>query len=140
MRDAIKRIGHAHTTGSQELERVGQGLFGSKWLGVVPSDMIPARRRDSYLICNLDKSRGGGGSGGFHWVCRYVTPQGEALWHDPLGEDGAGQAAPLVRQLAGVHWTDDDAEQGVEEDNCGQRCLAALRLAQESGPAAFLSL
>ena len=101
--------------------------------------MIPARKPDSYLICNLDKSHGGGGTGGTHWVCRYVTPQGKALWHDPLGKDGAQQASALVQQVS-AQWTEDDAEQAESEDNCGQRCLAALRIAKEMGPSAFLLL
>jgi hypothetical protein len=137
LRDAIKRIGHGRTTNSHELERVGQGLFQRKWLGVVPRDKIPPRKPDSYLICNLDDS---GTQTLYHWVCRYVTPQGKAIWHDPLGRDGEEQASALIQQLRNVQWTEDDPEQDSEEDNCGQRCLAALRIAKELGAKAFLSL
>jgi hypothetical protein len=116
-------------------------MFKSKWLGVVPRDRIPPRKKDSYLICNLDDS---GKQTIFHWVCRYVTPKGEALWHDPLGESGADQASQLVRQVRAL-WTDEDnfddpSHQADAEDNCGQRCLAALRVAKEMGPDAFMSL
>jgi hypothetical protein len=112
-------------------------MFKSKWLGVVPRDRIPPRKPDSYLICNLDDS---GKQTLFHWVCRYVTPQGKAIWHDPLGHDGEEQASALIQQLSGVEWTEDDAEQDSKEDNCGQRCLAALRIAKDMGTDAFLSL
>ena len=116
-------------------------MFKSKWLGVVPRDQVPARKKDSYLICNLDTS---GKQTIYHWVCRYVTPKGEALWHDPLGESGADQASQLVRQVRAL-WTDEDnfddpSHQADAEDNCGQRCLAALRIAKEMGPDAYMSL
>eukprot|EP01047_Picozoa_sp_COSAG01_P025527 COSAG01_NODE_1616_length_9720_cov_16.818314_8_plen_139_part_00 len=137
----IQRIGHADTTNSQELDRVGRDLFKTKWLAVVPRDKVPARKKDSYLICNLDDS---GKQTIFHWVCRYVTKEGEALWHDPLGESGADQASELVKQVRAL-WTDEDnfddpSHQADAEDNCGQRCLAALRIAKEMGPDAYMSL
>ena len=113
-------------------------MFGKNFLGVVPRDRIPGRTKHSFLICNLDEADSE--RGGSHWVCRYVTRQGKVLWHDPLGVEGAEQAEPLVDQLSGVQWTEDDAEQHPDEDNCGQRCLAALRIAKEMGPDAFLSL
>jgi hypothetical protein len=80
----------------------------------------------------------------FHWVSRYITNEGDALWHDPLGESGAEQASELVKQVRAL-WTDDDnfqdpSHQADAEDNCGQRCLAALRIAKEMGSAAFMSL
>jgi hypothetical protein len=141
LKDAIKRIGHAGTTNSHELDRVGADLFKGKFLGIVPRDKIPARRKDSYLIANLDDS---GKQSIYHWVCRYVTPNGEALWHDPLGESGADQASQLVKQVRAL-WTDDDnfddpSHQADAEDNCGQRCLAALRVAKEMGADAYMSL
>jgi hypothetical protein len=43
-------IGHNDTTSSLELDEVGRKLFGKRWLGVVPSDRVPPRRPDSYLI------------------------------------------------------------------------------------------
>ena len=141
LKDAIERIGHAGTTNSAELDRVGRDLFKNKWLGVVPRDQIPPRKKDSYLICNLDAS---GKQTIFHWVCRYVTPKGEALWHDPLGASGADQASLLVKQVRAL-WSDPDnfddaSHQADAEDNCGQRCLAALRIAKEMGPDAYMLL
>ena len=136
LRDAVRRIGHGRTTSSHELERVGQGLFKHGWQGVVPRDRIPARKPNTYLICNLDQS---GKQKLFHWVCRYVDSEGTVAWHDPLGKGGKAQRQPLVRQV-NSRWTEDDAEQGVTEDNCGQRCLAALMIAKQCGMEAFLAL
>jgi hypothetical protein len=141
LKDAIKRIGHAGTTNSHELDRVGADMFKGKFLGIVPRDRIPPRKKDSYLIANLDDS---GKQSIYHWVCRYVTPKGEALWHDPLGESGADQASQLVKQVRAL-WTDEDnfddpSHQADAEDNCGQRCLAALRVAKKMGVDAFMSL
>ena len=142
LRDAVKRIGHGRTTNSHELERVGQGLFKRGWQGVVPRDMIPAAKQNSYLICNLDRS---GKQKLFHWVCRYVDSDGEIAWHDPLGTAGIAQAQPLRQQLRGKQWTDDHntrdaSHQGDSQDNCGQRCLAALMIGQQSGMDNFLLL
>jgi hypothetical protein len=131
MRDAVRRIGHGRTTSSHELERVGQGLFKHGWQGVVPRDRIPAAKTGGYLICNLQTSQ----QGGSHWVCRAGS-----IWHDPLGAPGVAQAMKLRQQLGPVTWTDMDAEQRESEDNCGQRCIAALMLAKQCGMQAFLLL
>ena len=138
----MKRIGHGRTTNSHELERVGQGLFKRGWQGNVPRDMIPPATPNSYLICNLDKS---GKQKLFHWVCRYVCGDGTIAWHDPLGSAGIAQAQPLRRQLRGKMWTDDDnirdpSHQGNSQDNCGQRCLAALMIGKQFGMDDFLLL
>ena len=73
-----------------------------------------------------------------------MTPKGEVRWHDPLGESGADQASELVKQVRAL-WTDEDnfedpSHQADAEDNCGQRCLAALRIAMEMGPDAYMLL
>ena len=73
-------IGHDNTTSSLELDEVGKKLFGKRWLGVVPSDRVPPRRPDSYLIANLHTAA----MPGLHWVCRYVDEHGNSAWHDPL--------------------------------------------------------
>ena len=142
LRDAVKRIGHGRTTNSHELERVGQGLFKQGWQGIVPRDRIPHAKPNTYLICNLDKS---GKQKLFHWVCRYVSGDSTIAWHDPLGSAGIAQAQPLRRQLRGKHWTDDHntrdaSHQGDSQDNCGQRCLAALMIGKQFGMNDFLLL
>ena len=104
LRDAVKRIGHGRTTYSHELERVGQGLFKQGWQGVVPRDMIPPAKQNTFLISNLDKR---GKQKLFHWVCRYVDSDGTIAWHDPLGSAGIAQPQQLRRQLRGKQWTDD---------------------------------
>ena len=82
------------------------------------------------LIANLDERS----MPGSHWVCRY-----DGAWHDPLGSNGTDQRAALVRRVQGS-WTDDDPEQRREEDNCGQRCLAALMVGVQLGSDGFALL
>ena len=75
-------------------------------MGVVPRDMIPDAKQNSYLICNLDKS---GKQKIFHWVCRYVDSDGEIAWHDPLGTAGIAQAES--------DWSDHSSDDGFINDD-----------------------
>ena len=105
------------------MRRAGVKLLGT--IAVVAADEIPPKTR--FVIANLDDR----GQPGSHWVCRY-----DGVWHDPLGTDGRTQRAAFVRRV-GSQWTDDDAEQARREDNCGQRCLAALMTGKQLDREAF---
>jgi len=82
------------------------------------------------LIANLDERS----QPGTHWVCRY-----NGVWHDPLGSNGTGQRKGFERRVQGS-WTEDDPEQRRDEDNCGQRCLAALMVGVQLGDEGFALL
>ena len=132
-------IGHDDTTSSLELDRVGKKLFGKQWLGVVPSDRVPSRRPNSYLIANLHTAA----MPGLHWVCRYVDENGNSAWHDPLAQLGQAQRRRHDFERHVRQWTDEAPaphDQEASEYNCGQRCLAALCVAQSSGFQAYVML
>ena len=116
-------MGHDRTTSADALRRAGVKLLGT--IAVVAADEIPPKTR--FVIANLDDR----GQPGSHWVCRY-----DGVWHDPLGTDGRTQRAAFVRRV-GSQRTDDDAEQARREDNCGQRCIAALMTGKQLGRHAF---
>jgi hypothetical protein len=120
---ARRAVGHDRTTNADALRRAGVKLLGS--IAVVAADEIPTDA--TFVIANLDER----GQPGSHWVCRY-----DGLWHDPLGSGGRKQRAAFVRRV-GSQWTDDDAEQARREDNCGQRCIAALMTGKQLGRHAF---
>ena len=80
---------------------------------------------------------------GLHWVCRYVDKAGNSAWHDPLAALGQAQRK---RHGFGRHvrrWTDEAEaphDQEASEENCGQRCLAALCVAKAGVMKSFLLL
>ena len=80
------------------------------------SDEIPRtfKSRQSAIV-NLDPRS----SGGSHWIAMVATVK-DIIVYDSFGRD------VLAGQLAGVRYTEDDAEQHIYENNCGQRCLAWL--------------
>ena len=132
-------IGHGDTTSSLELDAAGKKLFGSRWLGVVPSDRVPSRRPDSYIIANLHTST----MPGLHWVCRYVDKAGNSAWHDPLAALGQAQRKRHGFERHVRQWTDEGEaahDQAPSEDNCGQRCMAALCVAQRGGFKSYVLL
>jgi len=106
-------------TYDSDLTRVGRYLFGKKYLGTFPWDKRPkgspgGSKVKGYYIVNLDKT----GEPGTHW-CAVA---------DGLFYDSFGRALMPDR-------TDDDPEQHVLENNCGQRCLAFLCVYERHGRA-----
>ena len=98
-----------------------------------------SRRPDSYLIANLHTAA----MPGLHWVCRYVDKHGNSAWHDPLARLGQAQRQRHGFERHVRRWTDEGPaphDQEATEDNCGQRCLGALCVAQTGGFKAFLVL
>ena len=139
LRKCTRLVGHGRTTSSVQLDAAGQRLFGERWAGCVPSDRVPPRRPDTFLISNLLASD----TGGSHWVCRYVSPDGESAWYDPLAQLGQAQRRRAGFERHVRQWTDETPaphDQEAAEDNCGQRCLAALCTADWGGMEAFLQL
>ena len=110
----------SNITGEDELKSCGRKLFGTRFRGVFASDEIPRtfKSRQSAIV-NLDPRS----SGGSHWIAMVTTVK-DNIVYDSFGRD------VLADQLAcrgpGVRYTEDDAEQHIYENNCGQRCLAWL--------------
>ncbi len=95
-------LGHAHTTGSIELNRAGEKLFGDLWDGALGRNQVQQKYKGGVALVNMDKKQYGQASG-THWICLV-----NGHYYDPLLPNGIEM----------------DIEQGDNEQNCGQRCLA----------------
>ena len=64
---------------------------------------------------------------GSHWVALAKLNKNESIIYDSFGR-GYTQIIPKLRYSGNgrIINTDDDAEQTIYENNCGQRCLAWL--------------
>jgi hypothetical protein len=110
-----KKLGRGITY-DEDLAARGRELFGAKFNGVYPADVTRPFR--GYSIVNLD----GKNEPGSHWVAEANT-----LIYDSFGRNG------ILRGSGVDQYTDPDAEQKVQEDNCGQRCLAWLCVYHDMG-------
>lgn len=100
------------TTGLQ-LQKYGKIFFGRKFTGVFARDQMPVNINFQYMIVNLDNSD----QPGSHWVACVRDTNGVLVY------DSFGRNIPLfVNQIN----TESDPEQLLQEENCGQRCLAFL--------------
>ena len=97
---------HGHTTGSLELNQVGEKLFGNLWNGALGRNEVRQKYKGGVALVNMDKKQYGQASG-THWIC---LVQGH--YYDPLLPNGEEM----------------DIEQGDNEQNCGQRCVAYAML------------
>lgn len=118
-------------TFTDDLERVGKSLFKSKFAGVFPKDQIPTTRNFQYAIINLDDHD----DPGSHWIA--VSRLGTHTNEGYLVYDSFGR--PTSDILPGMPFvtedTDPDAEQRLDEDNCGARALTWLLIVDLYGPA-----
>lgn len=119
-------------TFSDELEQLGNQLFDHKFKGVFPSDKLPKLSNiQPYSIVNLDNSS----QPGSHWIAlAYDEESDRILVYDSFGRS-IKQIVPFAKNMFGgqIVDTDNDAEQRIKEDNCGQRCLAWLIIFDEYG-------
>ena len=127
-------IGRQQTT-SDTLLSFGSRLFGDAFLGVFAvNDHLPAIRSETSLIMNLDER----GEPGSHWIALFWRESGRpALLYDSFGRN---LNLSKTEEKLKFTRTDDDPEQRVEENNCGQRCLAFLYVAHKLGWAAAESI
>ena len=121
-RIVIPEIGN-ETTYSSDLEKAGVKILGSKFKGVFPSDKIPKLNDlKSYAVLNLDSSK----EAGSHWVA-VAYENGKTYFYDSFGRKGSKIIPTLFHSGNGrIINTDLDAEQKIEETNCGARCIAWL--------------
>ena len=96
------------TTTESLLNHVGKQLFGRKFGGVFASNEKP---RGRYCIVNTMPR----GTSGEHWLA--IAP---GLVYDSFGRQKYGDYT-------------GDAEQAIQQTNCGQRCLAWLLVYDELG-------
>lgn len=113
----IQVIGNGLTY-SNTLQEMGLREFPDRWKGIFMSDETYPLR--GYSIVNTDPA----GQPGEHWVA-----VADGMLYDSFGR------ANLINNPTLVD-TELDAEQLIEEENCGQRCLAWLSVHYLLGPEA----
>lgn len=109
------------TTFDTDLQKFGTRLFRQRFHGVYMIDEIPSTfdATRPYGIINLDRAPG------THWIA--------VAFHRSLGllvYDSFGRMNETPKELTRLYGqsvvTDPDAEQTVDEKNCGARCFAWL--------------
>ena len=108
------------TTYSNDLDKVGKGIFGNRFIGIYSSDKIPILKNGDLLIANLDKSN----QPGSHWVS-IAKKNNKVYFYDSFGRP-YDSIMPSIKGLGVNEQKDLDPEQNKIENNCGQRSLAWL--------------
>ena len=139
LKQIIEPLSGDKTTYLSELNGIGKKLFGVKFKGVFPSDKIPKLNDLSpYAILNLDTTK----QPGSHWVsiAKHPPVRGkprtdETLLYDSFARKGSKIIKSLAYSGNGRIVDNDlkDAEQRLEETNCGARCLAWLVVVEKYG-------
>lgn len=125
----IPLVGNGETI-STELASAGKKLFGAKFAGVFPADMIPSLDNNAvYTILNLDKHD----APGSHWIAVAKEESGDVWVYDSFGRP-TQTILPDIGQHFNFFDTDYDAEQLARETNCGARSLAWLMVFDKFGP------
>lgn len=115
------------TTFSNDLFVVAKSLLGNKFQGIFTADKLPLlTKTQPYAIVNLDSSW----EEGSHWVA-LAKSGSKVIFYDSFGRPSKS-ILPLLKG-GNVINTEDDAEQKIQETNCGQRSLAWLMLFDKYG-------
>ena len=123
------KLGKGVTTNHQ-LDASAESLLPSgKYKGTYSSNQLPTLKSTHSCILNLDNSD----QPGSHWVAIYRSGN-RLCCYDSFGRK-AKHILPYVKIRKGLKIIDSDldAEQSIEQENCGQRCLAFLCMAYEHG-------
>lgn len=116
-------MGKNTTTSTDEINQIGNLLFGNKFRGAFPRDYEPKLFDDESCILNLDTSE----QEGSHWVAVMKFKNGEKLIYDSFGRN-------LHKwHIKGINTDMTDREQRDRETNCGMRCLAFLCVCYNHG-------
>ncbi len=122
------QYGSGETT-TRQLRSMGRKHLGQCFDGVYAADDIPVLDSGECMIVNLGKK----GTAGSHWVA-IVKESGKSYVYDSFGR----RTYSILPSLRGsgngvVKETENDAEQSKVEENCGQRCIAALKVYKKYG-------
>lgn len=114
---------------SDELEKIAMKMLGKKdFAGVYPLDEIQFPAGTRFIILNTHKSN----QPGEHWFS-VVKGKNKIYVYDSFGRKTSEMLPSLFKKFAKVVDSDRDAEQKMEEMNCGQRSLSWLFVFQQFG-------
>ena len=121
-----KKLGN-ETTFSNDLYNVAKSLLGNKFSGIFTADKLPRlTKTQPYAIVNLDSSW----EEGSHWIALAKSGK-KIVFYDSFGRPNTS-ILPLLKGGNVVN-TEEDAEQEIQETNCGQRSIAWLLLFDRYG-------
>jgi len=117
-------------TWTNDLERVGRKVLGSKFKGVFAPNHLPKKRDDQpgdMFLWNTNATTGE------HWGATGVLPNGQRLSYDSYGRN-----TKLVKDRKDMRksdfysWTDPDVEQTKSSAICGPLSLAWLTIFKDN--------
>lgn len=126
-------IGDYDETDNFQLETVCYDLFGHKFGGILAIDELSEinKRQMGYYIVNLDPRS----KGGSHWIAIVKTPDMLCVYdsfgretHKIISDKYLSKLDPIIHTM-----TQNDPEQSIYEQNCGQRCIAWLIIFDKYG-------
>jgi hypothetical protein len=95
--------------------------------GVFSSDKVPALKNNQSCIINLDPST----RGGSHWTALYKE-KNNYLFYDSFARSHT-KILKSISKLNPINSDLRDREQKINQDNCGQRCIAWLQVTNIHG-------
>lgn len=119
LKDIVEPLIGDKTTYMNDLEKIGKKMLGQKFIGVYPSDKIPTLKNNEYAILNLDKSN----ESGSHWTA-IAKKANKTHFYDSFGRKDNIIKSLKKSGNGKIINTDNDAEQKIEELNCGARSIA----------------
>jgi hypothetical protein len=126
--DIETQLNDKDTTFTNQLNKMGQKLFGNQYVGTFASNQIPDLKNDDMCIVNLDSTD----EPGSHWVALYQ--KNDIIYiYDSFGRQTYKILPNIYKLHKVVHMSDNDAEQKHHEFNCGQRSLAWLLVVKNHG-------
>lgn len=128
-----KKLGNGITY-ADDLTTLGMTLFGSLFKGVYSADTIPKLNKGEFIIVNNEpKSKSGE-----HWLLAVKTHSNKVYLYDSFGRKHY-RILPTLNQSGNgaVIDTENDPEQQMIQEDCGQRCLAAAMVYHNLGGSYF---
>ncbi len=128
-------------TSSHQLNELGRKLFGKQFVGSFGADRIPTLLAGQYCIINLDDHD----EPGSHWVAIIKHKKKEILIYDSFGRKTQKILPDLFDRKAHprdfiITEAENDSEQKIQEENCGQRSLSALMVYHIYGKPALIKI
>jgi hypothetical protein len=121
-------------TDENQLRSLGNDILGTtSFKGVFPVDKMSKLKNKQCCIINLDTSD----MPGSHWVSIYKNKSKYCIY-DSFGRRSSKILPSLIEKrntsfVKSFQDSDYDAEQRIDENNCGQRCLAWLYCIKDIG-------
>ena len=118
-------------TFSNVLDDIGKKMFNESFKGVYPVDKIPEMNEGNVCIINVDTSN----LPGSHWIGCGVH-NNRLYVYDSFGrsQDKLKNMYSSLKKEYKITEPENDPEQSIQENNCGQRSLSWIFVFKVLGP------